>query len=31
MKSNDEWVELNVAGDRLRKVLDKEVKEEIKK
>ena len=31
MKSNDEWIELNVAGDRLRKVLDKEVKEELKK
>ena len=30
MESNDEWIELNVAGDRLRKVIDKEVKKELK-
>ena len=30
MKSNDEWIELDVAGDRLRKVKNKEVKNELK-
>lgn len=30
MKTEDEWIELDVAGDRLRKVADKEVKEELK-
>ena len=31
MKSNDEWIELNVSGDRLRKVIEEEVKNELKK
>lgn len=31
MKTNDEWIELNVAGDRLKKIIDKEVKNELKK
>ena len=30
MKTNDEWIELDVAGDRLRKVKDKEAKNELK-
>ena len=30
MKTEDEWIELNVAGDRLRKISDKETKEELK-
>ena len=30
MKSKDEWIELDIAGDRLRKVKDKEVKNELK-
>lgn len=31
MKTNDEWIELNVAGDRLKKITDKKIKEELKK
>ena len=31
MKAKDEWIDLNVAGDRLRKIIDKEIKEELKK
>ncbi len=30
MKTNDEWIELKVAGDRLRKISNKEIKEELK-
>jgi len=30
MKSNDEWVELEVAGDRLRKITDETIKKELK-
>ena len=30
MKLNDEWIELNVTGDMLRKVLDKNIKEKVK-
>lgn len=30
MKTEDEWVNLNVAGDRLRKISDIEIKEELK-
>lgn len=30
MKTEDEWIELNVAGDRLKKITDKEAKEELK-
>ncbi|MBR3003070.1 MAG: IS4 family transposase [Clostridia bacterium] len=31
MKTNDEWIELKVARDRLRKISNKEIKEELKK
>lgn len=31
MKTDDEWIELNVAGDRLRKISDNKIKEELKK
>lgn len=30
MKTDDEWIELNVAGDRLRKISDNKIKEELK-
>lgn len=30
MKTEDEWIELDVSGDRLRKITDKETKEELK-
>lgn len=30
MKTDDEWIDLNVAGDRLRKIDDKNIKEELK-
>ena len=30
MKTSDEWVELNVAGDRLKKISDKKIKDELK-
>lgn len=30
METEDEWIELNVAGDRLKKITDKETKEELK-
>ena len=30
MKTDDEWIKLNVAGDRLRKISDTEIKEELK-
>lgn len=31
MKTKDEWIDLNVAGDRLRKISSKEIKEEMKR
>lgn len=31
MKTEDEWIELDVSGGRLRKITDKETKEELKK
>lgn len=30
MKTEDEWIELNVSGDRLRKISDEETKKELK-
>lgn len=30
MKTNDEWVKLNVAGDRLRKIEEESIKQELK-
>ena len=30
MKTEDEWIELNVAGDRLRKISEEETKKELK-
>lgn len=30
MKTEDEWIELNVAGDRLRKITDEQIKKELR-